>query len=255
MSDEPQPISGGAVDLPLPAPPPEQTNVWVSRSTIGTGFVGVFFGLALAWLSSILFAKEPKLSHVVLNSPTFKGEKDTVGIYQVVVSNVGNKEAEEVTFFMKIPGAEITKAVVYPESLRVVPAINGDNASVTIKTLNQNQQFQVSALASTTKYPSLPSIPEVTVAGKGVTSEMRVPEQPSLFNRQMAALVMMELIGGVGIAGIVLIVVGRGPFSARASDAVTRMAVAREALTDPTFMDALRLLDEVLKDGKKPPAS
>ncbi len=134
-------------------------------TAIITGIVTVGTGLILSGLQG----PEPKLVYSVAETIPFSGEKEVTAIYQVSISNEGNREVENVICSIQIPLGKITESrVLAAASMRYKSEVVGGALDFALELpLNPSERVQVLVLA--TGRGGLPRRPEVSLRAKGIS--------------------------------------------------------------------------------------
>jgi hypothetical protein len=131
-----------------------------------TGVITIATGMILyRWQRS-----EPHLVFSTIETIPFSGQNQVVGIYQVSISNDGTQAVEDVSCFIRVPGANIAqKRISISPSMTYVDSGTGDNVRLQVPGINPSENIQVSFLAEAAS--NLPARPEVSLRAKGVSGE------------------------------------------------------------------------------------
>jgi hypothetical protein len=149
-----------------------RASVWWPR--IVSAVLGIVVTVAGALIVQRLQAREPRLVYSSVETVPFNGPSNVVGIYQVVLRNDGKAEVENISCYIRVPGAKIEQyRTVAAASLSTSATQSVDAVRVDIPSLNPGESAQVSILASNPTY--LPTHPEISVRAKGVTGEAQAP--------------------------------------------------------------------------------
>jgi len=168
--------------------------------------VGIAVTVAGALILGKLQAHEPHLVYSSTESLPFSGPSGDVSIYQVTLSNDGNKEVYDVACAIRIPSAKIDQYKVTADPLlNVSGAVLGDSVNIHVPNLNPSESVQISLLASGSR--DLPARPQVTARGKGALgSEKAKATDKSWFDTipliSLAAATLAMFVSG--LAGRVL---------------------------------------------------
>jgi hypothetical protein len=166
-----------------------------------TALLTLLVTLLIAWLT----AKEPHLRFSVSEPIQFQGEKFKVGILNVVITNDGSKEAENVECSMRLEGTKIREVKVSPENLKPSISIKGDKAELAWPMLNPTENPQVSALLDA---EMLSSKPDVKVRAKGIVGDSQPKSETSTWVNVLvsllsvaAALLLGSMVGSLNAGG------------------------------------------------------
>jgi hypothetical protein len=142
---------------------------------------GAIFGAISAGLLAILgwwlTSSAPHLSYTVTPPVSFAGEKVQFGIVSVSVVNDGSKEAEAVVCELDLTHCSIRDIRVGPAILDAAHKLDKGRATVTVKSLNPGETLQVTV--ETDDVNNLPDSPKVSVRGKNIVGELRLPKSSS----------------------------------------------------------------------------
>jgi len=142
--------------------------------SIGVGaLVGLLIAVAGPLLVSWFQSHEPKLVYSAPETIPFHGPEKKVATYQVLVANDGRRAVEDVICVIRVPGASIEQRLISPANLSIAytDSVSADSIRIQVPSLNPSETLQVSTLASTTG--DLPTMPEVSLRGRGVVGEQR----------------------------------------------------------------------------------
>jgi hypothetical protein len=147
------------------------SSVWLSR--ILSALLGIAVTVVGALIIQKLEAHDPHLSYSRTAAVPFSGQDRVVGIYQILLRDDGKKEAEDITCYIRIAGAKLEQyRVITVPSLVPTSTVISDSLTVKLPSLNPGESAQISMLATNPSW--LPSIPEVSIRGKGITGEEQV---------------------------------------------------------------------------------
>lgn len=151
-------------------------SLWVQR--VGSAVLGILVTVVAAIIVQKLESREPRLVFTSVETVPFNGPNNVIGIYQTVVRNEGKAEVDDVSCYIRIPGATIEQhRVIVPPSLQVQEGTIGDALRVEIPSLNPGELAQISILANNPTH--LPNHPEISVRAKGVNASEQAPSVPS----------------------------------------------------------------------------
>jgi hypothetical protein len=131
-------------------------------ATILTGVVAVITGMTLFYFQT----REPKLTYSLSDTIPFKGYKETLAIYNVVIRNEGKKVVENVDCHIEVTGATIKDhRVTGASALNYKESLGKGEYKVHFADLNPRESVILSILISSL----LGDVdrPQITLRGKG----------------------------------------------------------------------------------------
>jgi hypothetical protein len=133
---------------------------------IGT-LLGVAGTTAASLLTGWLQAREAVLVYEAKETLPLQDKERSTAIYEVLLDNHGNKEAEDVVCVVQIPEAKIERhGVSHQASMKKTEEVGTDTLTERFDAINPNDPVRISVLATSAK--PLPTLPTVSVRGKGV---------------------------------------------------------------------------------------
>lgn len=190
---------------------PQETNSqrrlnWsqILLTALVTGVVTIVTGVILSKLQ----VHEPSLVYSTVETIPFAGQNQVVGIYQVSISNEGNKEVEEVDAFIRVIGAKIEqRRVSAAPTLAFSDELKTDSITLHFPRINPSETVQLSILA--TAPAELPRRSEVALRARGLSGKEKTNDEKEKFGTVFAA-VLTALVGATaGLSSFFMRAVGR----------------------------------------------
>lgn len=135
----------------------------ILATAIITGIVTVLSGAFMYWYQN----KEADLVYTTIQSIPFNGKDKKVSIYQVDIENKGKKEADNVTFIIKLKNGRIEQSIIDIDSAISYSKTEESNLlSLSIDTLNPSEKIKISMLLDETN--NLVIEPIISLRAKGI---------------------------------------------------------------------------------------
>ncbi len=152
-----------------------------------TGAVTIMAGMILFNLQT----KKPKLVYDSPETSPFQGAGKNFAIYNVVISNTGGTNIEEVVGVVQFPDSFIDELkVTAPLSLNYSSNFIGDTLSIEIPNLNPTESISVSILV--TSQSDMKNSPVVSVRGMGISGVARTsPETGNLIKEPLFTVALI----------------------------------------------------------------